>query len=300
MSSPLRAQTQCWKKRARAAGSASTRMPGAKTSPSSPSSIGPGAHVAGADGARAGQRRGRSRARLGSSLRSRRTATARGRGDHGNETGYGEAFYILTLWDKLVKAGMRPTRSAVNLGANDGISGDPTFELFERGWSGLAVEPSKKSGLVGFIERPLWERLWENLPWDRVVKDDTPVTPDNVVALFDRAKLPLDLDVLKIDLDSYDIFVVERVLLHSRYRPKIIVMEISEGARKRERTRETDAGRVRASRSLSLSLTPLSFSLSRARRREDPAADHVCAELPAPLELGRRPLLRRLDYSRRA
>ena len=153
------------------------------------------------------------------------------RGDHGNETGYGEAFYILSLWDRLVKAGMRPTRSAVNLGANDGISGDPTFELFERGWSGLAVEPSKKTGLVGFIERPLWERLWENLPWDRVVKDDTPVTPDNVVALFDRAKLPLDLDVLKIDLDSYDIFVVERLLLHSRYRPKIIVMEISEGAR---------------------------------------------------------------------
>jgi hypothetical protein len=188
------------------------------------------------------------------------------RGDHGNETGYGEAFYILTLWDKLVKAGMRPTRSAVNLGANDGISGDPTFELFERGWSGLAVEPSKKSGLVGFIERPLWERLWENLPWDRVVKDDTPVTPDNVVALFDRAKLPLDLDVLKIDLDSYDIFVVERVLLHSRYRPKIIVMEISEGARKREGTRETDAGRVRASRSLSHSLS-LSLSLSRARAR---------------------------------
>ena len=158
------------------------------------------------------------------------------RGDHGNESGYGEAYYILTLWDKLVAAGARPTRAVANLGANDGVSGDPTFELFEAGWSGLAVEPSKAVH-EGFAERPLWERLWENLPWDRVVKDDTPVTPDNVIAIFERARLPLDLDVLKIDLDSYDIFVVERLLRHSRYRPKIIVMEISEaalGARVRE------------------------------------------------------------------
>jgi hypothetical protein len=161
------------------------------------------------------------------------------RGDHGNESGYGEAFYILTLWDKLVAAGARPTRAVANLGANDGVSGDPTFELFEAGWSGLAVEPSKAVH-EGFAERPLWERLWENLPWDRVVKDDTPVTPDNVIAIFERAHLPLDLDVLKIDLDSYDIFVVERLLRHSRYRPKIIVMEISEaalGARVHERAR---------------------------------------------------------------
>ena len=34
--------------------------------------------------------------------------------------------------------------------------------------------------------------------------------------------------MLKIDIDSYDIFVVERLLRHSRYRPKIIFMEISE------------------------------------------------------------------------
>ncbi len=149
------------------------------------------------------------------------------RGDHGNESGYGESYFILTLWDKLVAAGAKPTRSVANLGANDGVSGDPTFQLFESGWSGLAVEPSKEVQ-NGFVERPLWERLWENLPWDRVVKDDTPVTPNNVIAIFERARLPHDLDVLKIDLDSYDIFVVERLLRHSPFRPKIIVMEINE------------------------------------------------------------------------
>jgi hypothetical protein len=110
------------------------------------------------------------------------------RGDHGNENGYGEAFFILTLWEKLVAAGARPTRTVANLGANDGVSGDPTFKLFKDGWSGLAVEP-RKAAHEGFAERPLWERLWENLPWDRVVKDDTPVTPDNVIAIF-RACAP--------------------------------------------------------------------------------------------------------------
>ena len=141
-------------------------------------------------------------------------------GELTNSSTYGEAYFIRILIEKLAVSGVHMTRTCANLGANDGISGDPTHALFASSWSGLVVEPSK--------EENLWRRLWTNVPWPRVVKDNSAVTPDNVLAIFRRAGLPHDLDVLKIDLDSYDIFVVERIVLHSAFRPKILVMEINE------------------------------------------------------------------------
>ena len=52
------------------------------------------------------------------------------------------------------------------------------------------------------------------------------VAPNNVARLLLGAGAPRSLDVFKIDIDSYDIFVVEAMLRNGTFRPKVIVMEI--------------------------------------------------------------------------
>lgn len=71
-----------------------------------------------------------------------------------------------------------------------------------------------------------WDALNANLPWERVKKANKPVAPNNVARLLLGAGAPRSLDVFKIDIDSYDIFVVEAMLRNGTFRPKVIVMEI--------------------------------------------------------------------------
>ena len=106
----------------------------------------------------------------------------------------------------------------VNLGANDGKSYDPMYPLFVSGWSGIAVELRDSS----------FQMLVKNLPWPRVVKLKQAITPSNIVDLLRSSGAPAHLDIVKIDIDSYDIFVLEALLRDGTFEPKILVMEINE------------------------------------------------------------------------
>ena len=52
------------------------------------------------------------------------------------------------------------------------------------------------------------------------------ITPNNVLEIFAQYNVPKDLDILKIDIDGYDLDVLRVVL--SEYRPKILIAEINE------------------------------------------------------------------------
>jgi hypothetical protein len=53
------------------------------------------------------------------------------------------------------------------------------------------------------------------------------VTPTNIVSLLNGLEVPINLDVISLDIDSYDLFVLESIL-EGGYRPKVISMEINE------------------------------------------------------------------------
>jgi len=107
----------------------------------------------------------------------------------------------------------------VDIAASDGFTQSCTLGLFGlEGWAGLAVEmDAGKFYTLAYIYSK-----FENARLAR-----TRVTPSNVVDLLKANEVPNDFDVLNLDIDSYDLHVIQSMLL-GKFRPKIITMEINE------------------------------------------------------------------------
>lgn len=106
---------------------------------------------------------------------------------------------------------------AVDIAAGDGLTMSNTFFLYRNGWKGLAVEyDSKKFSKLSY--------RYKNLPEVNLCK--CMVTPENVVALLKANRVPRGFCFLSLDIDGYDYFVLEQVLVD--YRPSLICAEINE------------------------------------------------------------------------
>jgi len=107
----------------------------------------------------------------------------------------------------------------VDMAASDGYHQSSTLGLFaSSGWSGFAVEmdPEKFYKLSYIYSEFRNAKLARNR-----------VTPNNVVDLLKSFEVPNDFDVLNLDIDSYDLEIITSIL-DSKFRPKIISMEINE------------------------------------------------------------------------
>ena len=126
--------------------------------------------------------------------------------------------YLHAVLD-IVNGNVNNSLYIVNIGANDGKTMDPLYEYFAAGASGLLVE----------LDDQNFALLNANVPWDdRVTKVQQTITPANVGDVFLSHGVPRVPDILKIDIDSYDVIVVEHMLSDTSFRPKIIIMEINE------------------------------------------------------------------------
>ena len=106
-------------------------------------------------------------------------------------------------------------------GAWDGIYLSNTFNLVKKGFNAVFIEgdPEKYKDLLTTASmhqniKPLCAFVDHN---------DTENSLDN---LLQKTDIPLDFDVLSIDIDSYDYHVWKSLLL---YRPKIVIIEINSG-----------------------------------------------------------------------
>jgi len=108
-------------------------------------------------------------------------------------------------------------RTAVDIGAGDGIKGSNTYALFRAGWRGLGVEGDERRA------RRL-AHAYRGLPG--VAACHARVTPANVNALLESHGVPRGFDLLSLDIDSYDYWVLDRVL--ESFRPRLVVTEINE------------------------------------------------------------------------
>jgi hypothetical protein len=106
----------------------------------------------------------------------------------------------------------------LDIAASDGYSQSSTLGFFSEGWAGLAIEmdPNKFSHLAF---------LYSEFPRVKLAKNR--VTPNNIVHIFDAFEIPHSISILNLDIDSYDLAVLEAILKNN-YRPKIISMEINE------------------------------------------------------------------------
>jgi hypothetical protein len=106
----------------------------------------------------------------------------------------------------------------LDIAASDGYSQSSTLGFFSEGWTGLAIEmdPNKFSHLAF---------LYYEFPSVKLAKNR--VTPNNVIHIFNAFEIPHNISILNLDIDSYDLAVLEAIL-KSGYRPKIISMEVNE------------------------------------------------------------------------
>jgi len=115
---------------------------------------------------------------------------------------------VQNLWPhavKLEEAGIQLHRRYINIGANDGVNDDPLYEYAKRlNASGVAIER----------DETLCSKHRENLPEVQVVCDE--VTPYNVVSLLSSTRIEVPdrhiVDILKVDIDSYDCSVLQELL----------------------------------------------------------------------------------------
>ncbi len=105
---------------------------------------------------------------------------------------FGEDGMLEALFERIGTA----TNSFVEVAAGDGHENN-TRRLAEAGWSGLWVE----------ADRPSAEEAARIVGSRDVTVECVTVTPDSAPGILERAGVPVELDLLVIDLDGVDYYV---------------------------------------------------------------------------------------------
>ena len=108
-------------------------------------------------------------------------------------------------------------RTAVDIGAGDGIRSSNTYHLFRRGWRGLGVEADDVK--YGRLVKTYSE-------FDDVAPCHSMVTVENIISLLHENNIEKDFGVLSKDIDGNDFWVLDAIL--AEYRPRLIVSEYNE------------------------------------------------------------------------
>jgi len=95
------------------------------------------------------------------------------------------------------------SKYCVEFGAYDGITGSNTCLLRKQGWDSL-----------------LLDRMFD-IPKMNLHKEF--ITAENITTLFDKYKVPPNLDLVSIDIDYNDFYVWQA--LDPKYQPKVVVIE---------------------------------------------------------------------------
>jgi len=118
---------------------------------------------------------------------------------------------VVLIMDSIREQTSSLSKVVVNIGANDGVSLDPVYDLYvTRGCGGVCID----------YEDHYIEKLKTVLPpnVDIIIKK---VTPDNILDMISDYK---DIDVVSIDIDSYDYFILEKIVT---VKPKLILIEVN-------------------------------------------------------------------------
>ena len=102
----------------------------------------------------------------------------------------------------------------VDIGASSGIETDPVYEfIMDPRFKGLCIEGNKDK----------LEHLRKKTHCDVYGEY---IYPHTILDVFQQQGVPTTFDILKIDIDGYDLEILRRIL--SVYSPRIIIAEINE------------------------------------------------------------------------
>ena len=130
---------------------------------------------------------------------------------------YNEQYIIQTILNEIENHGYNINKYVLDIGAGDGMTFSNSYKLFsESKWNGLCIEPGKKA----FTELSDAHKSIDSV----LIKCFA--TPDNILSILKAHEVPKIPGLLTLDIDSYDYFVLEKIL--SEYKPSIICTEITE------------------------------------------------------------------------
>lgn len=128
---------------------------------------------------------------------------------------FGEDRIIAKLTAELLPAGHG--RTAVDIGAGDGVRWSNTYALFAGGWKGVGIEAGSRKF------RKL-ERAYRY--YSDVSACNDRATPEGIASLLRSYGIEKDFEVLSLDIDGNDYWVLKAIL--AEFRPRLIVTEINE------------------------------------------------------------------------
>ena len=125
------------------------------------------------------------------------------------------------LQELLKKLNLEKNGWCCEFGAWDGKVGSNTFNLVKNfNFKAIYVESNKKK----FKDLKKTEKEYPNIFAINETIDRNKDSISSLEKVLERTKIPLNFEVLSIDIDSYDLDVWETL---EKYRPKIVVIEIN-------------------------------------------------------------------------
>jgi hypothetical protein len=112
----------------------------------------------------------------------------------------GEEFSIVHILSKITNG----ENFLVDLGAGDGYSLSNSRFLLENGYSGILIDGNNRSNHEV-------HQCW--------------ITSSNICSLLSKYGCPIDFDLLSIDLDGNDLYILEAIV--KQYHPRLIVAEFN-------------------------------------------------------------------------
>jgi hypothetical protein len=95
---------------------------------------------------------------------------------------------------------------AVEFGVQDGKECN-TRILREMGWDGLMMDGSHTNKTLNLQQEF--------------------ITESNIIDLFEKHKVPREFDVLSVDVDTFDFWILSRLLSSQKFRPRIVIVEVN-------------------------------------------------------------------------
>lgn len=115
----------------------------------------------------------------------------------------GEDGLLLGLLDIL---GMEnSSRTYVEFGVESGVQCNTRILREALGFSGLSMDGGHQN--------------------ERINLQQEFITEANIISLFEKYSVPGNVDVLSVDVDMFDFWILSRILQNGKYRPRIIIVE---------------------------------------------------------------------------
>lgn len=111
------------------------------------------------------------------------------------------------------------TKIAVEIGAGDGLECNTGFLVRHHGYTSYMFD-----GSPYWLEKGM--DAYQNMKIDgKPIFICSWITRENIIDLFNQNGVPREIDVLSVDIDGNDYWILQEILTSKRLHPKIIVVE---------------------------------------------------------------------------